>query len=160
MELKEDGKYALVNNKKKEIVAISDNYEILVTFMSNHRYICEDSVVRELKKRVFDEMLIRYEGLYLIEVDGIIIRQQDAGIFFKLKEEEQTSLGLTIKGLERLIDWDTLKLKERNKLESALHVLYKYLDVEKKLLKKSGISEMCSDIYYLDNLRDMEHKNN
>lgn len=160
MELKDNGKYALVNTKKKEIVAISDDYQILIKFMSRHRYICEDSVVRELKKKVFDEMLIRYEGLYLVEVDDIAIRQQDMGIFLRLKDEETMSIANTIRGIERMVEWNSLKSKEKSKLEDALSVLYKYFDVEKKLLKKSGISDMCSDIYYLDNLRDMEHRNN
>ena len=160
MELKDNGKYALVNTKKKEIVAISDDYQILVKFMSRHRYICQDSVVRELKKKVFDEMLIRYEGLYLVEFDDLVIRQQDMGIFLRLKDEETMSIANTIRGIERMVDWNSLKPKEKAKLEDSLSVLYKYFDSEKKLLKKSGISDMCSDIYYLDNLRDMEHRNN
>lgn len=160
MELKNSGKYALVNTKKKEIVAISDDYQILVKFMSRHRYICQDSVVRELKKKVFDEMLIRYEGMYLVEFDDIVIRQQDMGIFIRMKDEETMSIANTIRGIERIVDWNSLKSKEKDKLEDALSVLYKYFDTEKKLLKKSGITDMCSDIYYLDNLRDMEHRNN
>lgn len=160
MELKNSGKYALVNTKKKEIVAISDDYQILIKFMSRHRYICQDSVVREIKKKVFDEMLIRYDGMYLVEVDDIVIRQQDMGIFIKLKDEETISIANTIRGIERIIDWNSLKPKEKDKLEDTLSILYKYFDMEKKLLKKSGISDMCSDVYYLDNLRDMEHRNN
>ena len=159
MELRENGKYALVNTKKKEIVAISDDYQILIQFMNYHRYICRDSVVRELKKKVFDEMLIKYDGLYLVEFDNIVIRQQDIGIFLKLKDEEAMNLSTAIMGIQRVLNWDSLKNKEKSKLEGALQVLYKYFDDEKKLLKKSGISDMCSDIYYLDNLRDMEHRN-
>lgn len=158
MQLKEDGRYALVNTFKREVIAISDDYQLLVKFMSYHRFICKQSVVREVKKKVFDQMLIRFEGLYLLEIDGVVVRQQDADLFIKLKKEEQTSLGLTIKGLQRIVDWGSLKKKEKDKLESALKVLYKYIDDEDKLLEKSGLVDLCSDIYYLDNLQEMEQK--
>ena len=160
MELKNNGKYVLFNIVKKEIVAICDEYPLLVKFMSHHRYICEDSVVREVKKKVFDEMLIKYDDLYLVEIDNIVVRQQDVGLFLRLKDEETASIGNSIRGIERMLEWNSLKKKERNKLQEALTVLYKYLDVEKKLLNKSGIVEICSDIYYLDNLREIEHKIN
>ena len=158
MELKNNRNYVLFNTVKKKIVAICDEYSLLVKFMSHHRYICEDSVVREVKKKVFDEMLVRFDDLYLVEIDNVVIRQQDVGLFLKLVDEETASVANSIRGIERMLEWNSLKKKEYNKLQEALTVLYKYLDVRKKLMGKSGITEICSDIYYLDNLHELEHK--
>lgn len=154
----EKGFYLLINTKRTEIVTLSDDYELLIEFMTNHAYICKQCVVRQVKKKEFEEALFRYEDYYLCNVDGIAIRQKDVSTFLRLKDEESVSIINTVLGLTRLTGWDNLKKKEKETINDAIKVIYKYMDDEKKMLKKSGIKDMCSDINYLEQLQELNNK--
>lgn len=152
------GFYLLINTKKTEIVTLSDDYELLIEFMMNHEYICRNSVVRQVKRKEFEEALQQYEDFYLCNVDGIPIRQKDIGTFLRLRDEETSGLINTALGLKRIVDWGSLKKKERETLNNAIKVLFKYLDDDDKMLKKSGIKAMSSDIEYLEGLQQLQYK--
>lgn len=156
--MSEKGFYLLINARKTEIVTLSDNYDLLIEFMVNHAYICKQCVVRQVKKKEFEEALLRYEEYYLCDVDGIPIRQKDVGTFLRLKDEESANLINTILGLNRMMQWGGLKKKDKEALGAALKTIYKYMDDDEKMLKKSGIKNMCSDINYLESIQELDYK--
>ena len=51
-----------------------------------------------------------------------------------------------------------LKKKEKETLINAMKVLIKYMDDDEKMLKKSGIKSMCSDIEYLEGLQELQYR--
>lgn len=152
------GFYLLINAKKNEVVTLSDEYDLLVQFITNHPHICKSCVVRQIKKKEFEMSLKSFEDVYLCEMDGIAIRQKDIGTFSRLKDEESASLIGTVLGLKRIVEWGSLKKKEKEAIQSAIGIIFKYLDDDDKMLKKSGIKEMCSDIEYLEGLQDLRYK--
>lgn len=152
------GFYILINTKKSEVITLSDDYEILIKFMMNHEYICRNSVVKQIKRREFEEALAQYNDLYLCEFDNIPIRQKDLSTFMGLKSEENCNLMNTIMGLNRVAEWGSLKKKEIEAINTTIKVLFKYLDDDQKMLKKSGIKSMCSDIKYLDELQRLQYR--
>lgn len=152
------GFYLLINSKKSEIVTLSDDYELLIQFMINHEYICRNCVVRQVKRKEFEECLQSYEDYYLCDVEGIAIRQKDVGTFLRLRDEENCSMINTMLGLKRLVEWGSLKKKEKEALINAMKILIKYMDDDEKMLKKSGIKSMCSDIEYLEGLQELQYR--
>lgn len=156
--MSEKGFYLLINARKTEIVTLSDNYDLLIEFMVNHVYICKQCVVRQVKKKEFEEALLRYDEYYLCDVDGIPIRQKDVSTFLRLKDEESANLINTIIGLNRMMQWGGLKKKDKDALGAALKTIYKYMDDDEKMLKKSGIKNMCSDINYLESIQELDYK--
>ena len=152
------GYYLLINTKKTEIVTLSDDYELLIQFMMNHEYICRNSVVRQVKRKEFEESLQQYEDFYLCDVEGIAIRQKDVGTFLRLRDEETASLINTALGIQRVVGWGSLKKKERETLNNAIKVLFKYMDDDEKMLRKSGIKSMSSDIEYLEGLQQLQYR--
>lgn len=150
------GFYLLIDNRKSEIVALSDEYELLIQFMINHEYICRKCVVRQVKRKEFEECLQTCADYYLCDVDGLAIRQKDIGTFLRLKDEESSNLINTMLGIRRLVEWGTLKKKEKETLLNAMKILVKYMDDDEKMLKRSGIKSLCSDIEYLEGLQDLQ----
>lgn len=152
------GYYLLINSKKSEVITLSDDYELLIQFMMNHEYICHSCVVRQVKRKEFEEALRLYEDVYLCNVDGIAIRQKDIGTFLRLRDEESANLINTVLGIKRIVDWGSIKKKEKETLNNAIKVLFKYIDDDDKMLKKSGIKSMCSDIEYLEELQQLQYR--
>lgn len=152
------GFYLLINSEKSEIVTLSDDYELLIQFMVNHEYICRKCVVRQVKRKEFEECLQTHEDFYLCDVDGIAIRQKDVGTFLRLRDEESSNLINTMLGIRRLVEWGTLKKKEKEAMLNAMKILIKYMDDDDKMLKKSGIKALCSDIDYLEELQELQFR--
>lgn len=150
----EKGYFILLNIRENEIVALTDDYDLLIRFMTAHTHTCKKCIVRQVKKKEFEENIYRYEELQLADIDNIILRFKDIDTFTSLKNDEMSSVINTIIGIDRVSKWN-IKKKEIVVLEDAMKILFKYMDNGDKLINTSGIRDMCSSIYHLESIHQM-----
>lgn len=148
--------YVIIDYSTNEVIAISFSYDVLIKYISYSPGKCKKWVVQErVKKKQIEEFISRYQDEMLIDYNGIIIKECDYSIIDTMVKDEKVNIFTTLQGMLRIYDWD-MKPKEKEKINDAILVLYKYLLNEMKMIDKSKIKALCSDREFMRVMKEIE----
>lgn len=148
--------YVLHNHDLNKVEAISFSYDVLIKFISYSPNKSKKCIVKEIvKKKQIDEFISTYQEDMLVEYNGIVIKESDYSVIDKMVMDEKVNIFNTLQGMLRIYEWD-LKPKEKEKINHAILVLYKYLLNEVKMLDKSKIKALSTKREFVDILKEIE----
>ncbi len=147
-------------NKREELIAFSDSYDLVMLFVSMHKNLCKGCTVDKISKSKYLKLLDSHHELLIVEINDIIIREKDMSMFLKMQKEEISTMTSITIGLHRMIAWNTLSEKETKLALKTIRMINNYLDDEELLSKSSGIVDtvLNTDIADIDEMiRKMTH---